>query len=66
LGEDVTQIDFYAGPNGLDVTRIAADEALGLALMETRFSRRRRGGRQTFANPDGISAAIKDGVDIDR
>ena len=62
----MTQIDFYAGPNGLDVTRIAADEALGLALMETRFSRRRRVGRQTIANPDGISAAIKDGVDIDR
>ena len=66
LGEDVTQIDFYAGPNGLDVIRIVAGEALGLALMATRLSRRRRGGCQTIANPDGISAAIKDGVDIDR
>jgi hypothetical protein len=66
LGEDVTQFDFYAGPNGLDVIRIVAGEALGLALMATRFSRRRRGGCQTIANPDGISAAVKDGVDIDR
>jgi len=66
LGEDVTQFDFYAGPNGLDVIRIVGGEALGLALMATRFSRRRRGGCQTIANPDGISAAIKDGVDIDR
>ena len=65
LGEDVTQFDFYAGPNGLDVIRIVAGEALGLALMATRFSRRRR-GCQTIANPDGISAAVKDGVDIDR
>jgi hypothetical protein len=32
LGEDVTQFDFYAGPNGLDVIRIVAGEALGLAL----------------------------------
>jgi len=66
LGEDVTQFDFYVGPNGLDVIRIVAGEALGLALMATRFSRRRRGGCQTIANPDGISAAVKDGVDIDR
>ncbi len=66
LGEDVTQFDFYAGPNGLDVIRIVAGEALGLALMATRFSRRRWGGCQTIANPDGISAAIKDGIDIYR
>jgi len=66
LREDVTQFDFYAGPNGLDVIRIVAGEALGLALMATRFSRRRRGGCQTIANPDGISAGVKDGVDIDR
>ena len=66
LGEDVTQFDFYVGPNGLDVIRIVAGEALGLALMATRFSRRRRGGCQTIANPDGISAAIKDGIDIER
>jgi hypothetical protein len=48
----VSQIDVYAGPNGLGVTRIAADEALGLALMETRFSRRRRGGRQNWGSND--------------
>ena len=57
---------FLRRPNGLDVIRIVADQALGPALMATRFSRRRRGGCQTIANPDGISAAIKDGVDIDR
>ena len=66
LGEDVTQFDFYADPNGLDVIRTVADEALGPALMAKRFSRRRRGGCQAIANPDGISAAVKDGVDIDR
>jgi hypothetical protein len=66
LGEDVSQIDNYAGPNELEFIRIVAGEALGLALMATRFSRRRLGGCQTIANPDGISAAIKDGVDIDR
>jgi len=47
LGEDVTQIEVYAGPNGLDVFRIVAVEAFGLALMATRFSRRRWGGCQT-------------------
>jgi len=55
-----------AGPIGLDVIRIEAGEALGLALMATRCSRRRCGGCQTIANPDGISTAIKDGVDVDR
>ena len=57
---------FLRRPNGLDVIRTVANEALGPALMAKRFSRRRRGGCQTIANPDGISAAIKDGVDIDR
>jgi hypothetical protein len=50
----------------LGVIRIVAGEVLDLALMATGCSRRRCGGCQTIANPDGISAAIKDGADIDQ
>lgn len=55
-----------AGAIGLGLIEIVAGEALGLALMATGCSRRRRGGCQTIANPSGISAAIKDGIDVDR